>query len=55
MERLNEHTHPSSDTTCEVVRLKSQIKDRAEATRDAPQQVLSDTLANASFDKFAKN
>lgn len=45
---LNEHTHPPSETKCEVVRLKSQIKDQAETTRDTPQQVLADALGNAS-------
>ena len=45
---VNEHTHPPSETKCEVVRLKSLIKDRAETTRDTPQQILADTLANAS-------
>ena len=48
MGTVNEHTHPPSETKCEVVRLKSLIKDRAETTRDTPQQILADTLANAS-------
>ena len=44
VERLNEHTHPLSDTTCQVVPFKSQIKGRA---KNVPQKILADTLANA--------
>jgi hypothetical protein len=46
--QVNEHTHQPSNSNCEVVRLKSLIKDRSEQTRDNPQQILAETLANAS-------
>ena len=48
VKRLNEHINSPSKITCEVVRLKSQMKYRAETRRDAPQQILADTLANVS-------
>ena len=44
----NGHTHPSSQTNCEVVRIKSSIKDRAEETRHSPQQILAAALSTAS-------
>ena len=48
VKRLNEHINSPSKITCKVVRLKSQMKYRAETRRDAPRQILADTLANVS-------
>ena len=45
---VNEHTHPPSQTTCEIARLKGHIKDREETTQDAPPQILADALGAAS-------
>ena len=44
----NEHIHASSQTNNEVVCIKSSIKDRAEETRDSPQQILPAALSKAS-------
>lgn len=43
----NDHTHPLSQTSCEVVRIKSSIKDRAEETRDSLQQILVPAVSTA--------
>ena len=41
------HTHAPSQTNCEVVRIKSSIKDRPEETLDSPQQFLAAALSIA--------
>ena len=43
----NNHTHAPSQTNCEVVRIKSLIKDRPEETLDSPQQFLPAALSTA--------
>ena len=44
----NDHAHAPSQTNCEVVCIKSSIKDRAEETRDSPQQILAAALSATS-------
>ena len=44
----NEHTHPPSQTNCEVVKVKVSIKRRAETTADPSRQILADELSAIS-------
>ena len=48
VEEMHEHTHPPSDTKCEVQRVKSRIKDRCGTTNDTTQRILTDVLQGVS-------
>jgi len=47
---FNEHTHPPSDTVCEVNRIKSRIRDLSYITQNPPQQILGEALQGISED-----
>ena len=46
IEQTNEHTHPPSQTNCEVVKAKASIKPRAETAVDPSRQILADELSD---------
>lgn len=48
IEQTNEHTHPPSQTNCELVKVKAGIKRRAETTADPSRQILADELSAIS-------
>lgn len=48
IEQLHEHTHPPSNVKCEVQRVKSSIKERAESTNDSTQQIMVGELQGIS-------
>ena len=41
VEQTNEHTHPPSQTSCDVEKIKSALKRRAETSNDTSRQILS--------------
>jgi len=47
---FNEHTHPPSDTVCEVNRIKSRIRDLSDTTQNPPQLILGEALQGISED-----
>ena len=46
--QTNEHTHPPSEITCEVSKIKSNIKRRATDTMDTSQHILGAEVTNIS-------
>ena len=48
IEAVNEHSHPPSQTQCEVAMVKAGIKRRAENSNDTTQQVLAGELVGVS-------
>ena len=44
VDHTNGHTHPPSQTNCEVGRIKISVKDRTQETRGSPQQILTAAL-----------
>lgn len=48
IEQFNEHTHPPSQTACEVAKVKANIKRKAVTTQEPTQDILADTLQNVS-------
>ena len=44
----NEHTHPPSQTQYEVIKMKANIKRKAETTEETSQQILGAELQNVS-------
>ena len=48
IEQTNEHTHPPSQTNCDVAKIKSALKRRAETSNDTSRQILSTELRGVS-------
>ena len=48
IESINEHSHPPTQTQCEVAAVKSAIKRRAETSNETTQQVLAGELVGVS-------
>ena len=48
IEQTNEHTHPPSETNCEMARVKAEIKRRAETSNDTSRQILAGELGGVT-------
>ena len=48
IEQTNEHTHPPSETNCELARVKAGIKRRAETSNDTSRQILAGELGGVT-------
>ena len=46
--RTNEHTHVGNAARCEVLTVRANMKDRAETTEEAPQQILAQSIVGMS-------
>ena len=45
---VNEHTHPSVPTQCEITNVRAEIKRRADTTQDTTQQILAAEMQGVS-------
>ena len=48
IKQTNEHTHPPSETNCELARVKAGIKRRAETSNDTSRQILAGELGGVT-------